>query len=259
MGEQMPLTGVNPPKNLSASSIGSLKQCPLLFKYRKIDRLPEEPSEALVGGSFVHAILESLFKLPAEERTLESARHIARAEWNKEWKTKAHAAVQTKEGRNKFRWNAWWAVENYFKMEDPTQINPQGVEFWVRGPLAGVPMVGIIDRWHKDGEEVVITDYKTGKFPQKRFQDEKVFQMMIYVVMLEDKLKAEVDRAELLFVSAGKVMTVKPTDELREQTKKETKLAWDEVLERCSTGDFPPRTSKLCDYCSFKNICPAWN
>jgi putative RecB family exonuclease len=44
-------------------------QCPLLYRFRVIDRLPEAPSPAAVRGTVVHAVLERLFDLPAAERT----------------------------------------------------------------------------------------------------------------------------------------------------------------------------------------------
>ena len=53
---------------LSPSRAGDFKQCPLLYRFRAIDRLPETPSRAQVRGTLVHAVLERLFELPAAER-----------------------------------------------------------------------------------------------------------------------------------------------------------------------------------------------
>ena len=35
--------------------------CPLLYRFRVIDRLPEPPSPAAARGTLVHAVLERLF------------------------------------------------------------------------------------------------------------------------------------------------------------------------------------------------------
>jgi putative RecB family exonuclease len=43
---------------LSPSRASDFKQCPLLYRFRAIDRLPEPPSTAQVRGSVVHAALE---------------------------------------------------------------------------------------------------------------------------------------------------------------------------------------------------------
>ncbi len=48
--------------------------CPLLYRFRVIDRLPERPSMDAVRGSVVHKVLEELFDLPAVERTPDRAR-----------------------------------------------------------------------------------------------------------------------------------------------------------------------------------------
>ena len=58
---------------LSPSRAADFKQCPLLYRFRAIDRLPEPPSPAQVRGSVVHAALERLYALPADERHRETA------------------------------------------------------------------------------------------------------------------------------------------------------------------------------------------
>ena len=58
---------------LSPSRAADFKQCPLLYRFRTIDRLPQAPSSAATRGTVVHAVLERLFDLPAAERTVEAA------------------------------------------------------------------------------------------------------------------------------------------------------------------------------------------
>ena len=43
--------------------------CPLLYRFRAIDRLPEPPTVATARGTLVHAALERLFDLPTAART----------------------------------------------------------------------------------------------------------------------------------------------------------------------------------------------
>ncbi|PWQ88771.1 exodeoxyribonuclease V subunit beta, partial [Enterococcus faecium] len=49
------------------------KQCPLLYRFRAIDRLPEPKTEAQVKGTLVHAVLEELHSWPREQRTYPAA------------------------------------------------------------------------------------------------------------------------------------------------------------------------------------------
>ena len=57
--------------------------CPLLYRFRVIDRLPERPSPAATRGTVVHAVLERLFDLPAGQRTLERAAAMVEPQWQR--------------------------------------------------------------------------------------------------------------------------------------------------------------------------------
>src|SRR6478736_7702578 len=59
--------------SLSPSRASDFMTCPLLYRFRVVDRLPERPSVAAVRGSVVHKVLEELFDLPSSDRTLERA------------------------------------------------------------------------------------------------------------------------------------------------------------------------------------------
>ena len=64
---------------LSPCRAADFMHCPLLYRFRVVDRLPEAPAPAAVRGTVVHAVLERLFDLPALERTFEAARGAAGA------------------------------------------------------------------------------------------------------------------------------------------------------------------------------------
>src|SRR5215212_8992215 len=71
------------PTALSPSRAADFMQCPLLYRFRVVDRLAEAPSPAAVRGTVVHAVLERLFDLPAPERTLAAARSMPGAQWER--------------------------------------------------------------------------------------------------------------------------------------------------------------------------------
>src|SRR5581483_1424318 len=67
---------------LSPSRAADFKQCPLLYRFRAIDRLPEAPSTAQVRGSVVHAALEQLYGLPAGQRDPDTAKSLVATAWD---------------------------------------------------------------------------------------------------------------------------------------------------------------------------------
>src|SRR5207237_9202666 len=68
---------------ISPSRAGDFMTCPLLYRFRVIDRLPEPPSPAAARGTLVHAVLERLFDRPAAERTPQLARSLTGPEWDR--------------------------------------------------------------------------------------------------------------------------------------------------------------------------------
>ena len=69
--------------SLSPSRAADFMTCPLLYRFRVIDRLPEPPTTATARGTLVHAALERLFDLPAAGRTPEAGRALLAAEWDR--------------------------------------------------------------------------------------------------------------------------------------------------------------------------------
>ena len=67
---------------LSPSRAADFKQCPLLFRFRTIDKLEGPPSPAAARGTLVHAVLEHLFDLPAADRTPAAAVALLEPRWS---------------------------------------------------------------------------------------------------------------------------------------------------------------------------------
>jgi putative RecB family exonuclease len=67
---------------LSPSRASDFKQCPLLYRFRAVDKLPAPPSPAAARGTLVHAVLERLFDLPAGERNPSAAGALLGPQWD---------------------------------------------------------------------------------------------------------------------------------------------------------------------------------
>jgi putative RecB family exonuclease len=79
------LPGVELPRQatLSPSRAADFKTCPLLYRLRSIDRIPQRTTADQARGTLVHAVLEQLFDLPAAERTPEAAAALVAPAWQR--------------------------------------------------------------------------------------------------------------------------------------------------------------------------------
>jgi putative RecB family exonuclease len=257
-----PIPKAKRPKYLSPSAIGTLEQCPFRFKLQKIDKVKEAPTEEQLLGIFVHEVLENLLKVePPEGRTEEKAKAISRQLWDRGWEGKVRKVVAKSE-INDFRWKTWWCLENYFRLEDPTALAPKGLEEWLDFTVEGVRMKGVIDRWLVDDSgRFVVTDYKTGKTPDPRYRDDKVFQLAVYAYGLEQQIDHPIDEIEWLYLKDGDRIRLEVEPSHQTDMVNIVTSAWKELNERCESGDFPTKKSRLCDWCGFKSngMCPAWS
>ena len=245
------------PPYLSPSSISTFHQCPLKYKFSRIDGLTERPTIHTVLGNFVHQILEDLYALPEIERTLDNARTLSRQWWDEKYGTEVTETL--KENGQQFRWKAWWCIENLWKLENPQNVQLAGIEKEVTGECNGVAVRGFIDRYeHLDDGTLFIGDYKTGKLPHQRFMKDKFTQLLIYAVMLEITGVGKASKLGLIYLAGPEVRTAYVTDEDLETTASLIVNTKKMVDTYCEEGVFPHKVSNLCGWCDFKKICPAW-
>ena len=250
---------LKPPPYLSPSSISTFQQCPLKYKFSRIDGLQDPPTEATLRGNFVHSILEDLYSLPKDERTLDRAKLVAKEWWEMEYAEKIAPYVKGDEAVRLFRWSSWWCVENLFAMEDPTALHFDGIETELNDTIDGVAIKGFIDRWRNTDDGIIVGDYKTGKTPSPRYRDDKYFQLLLYAYVLEKQLNQTVKEIELLFIKDAVLLSKTVTDEDRENVRSTVVHIRKEIDLRCVSGEFEPIKHRLCDWCSYKKICPEWN
>ena len=247
-----------PPPHLSASSISTFQQCPLRYKYSRIDELPEPPTEASLMGNFVHDVLEALYRESNSDRTTSTARMLAAKVWQ-DYEGRASSLLHNSaDAIRRFRWNSWWCIEKLFSMEDPTACEFDGLEHEINHSVNGVLIKGFIDRWHLDNDEIVIGDYKTGKTPKPHYAGDKFFQLLLYGVVLKEQLNKEIKSLELLYIKDGERLIKTPTADDMDNVYETVLAIRTGIDERCTSGEFEYKPSRLCDWCSFKAICPYW-
>jgi putative RecB family exonuclease len=153
---------------LSPSRAADFKQCPLLYRFRAIDRLPEPPSTAQLRGSVVHAALEQLYGLPAVQRGPETATALVGPAWQRMLAEEPGLTAEfDREQQAELLDEARALLSGYYRLEDPTRFDPQSCEQRVEVELAdGTLLRGFIDRIDvAPTGELRVVDYKTGKAP----------------------------------------------------------------------------------------------
>ena len=168
---------------LSFSRVARFAQCKHAFKLHYVDRLPAEPSDSLVLGKLVHAVLEQLLlDHVREERVGRIERSAVRAAW-KLAATEGGLADPTlfAEGLA--------MVEQAVRDEGAIDArNVIGIEHPFRLRAGRFDVVGFIDRVDAvDDETVRVIDYKSNRL---LFTDEEVdqsLQMSLYDVAVQQQ------------------------------------------------------------------------
>ncbi|ANI40516.1 RecB family exonuclease [Mycolicibacterium vaccae] len=249
---------------LSPSRASDFKQCPLLYRFRAIDRLPEPSSAAQVRGSVVHAALEDLYQLPAADRVPETAAALVAPAWERMLAERPSLAADIEPGLHaELLEQARVLLSGYYRLEDPTRFDPQSCEQRVEVELAdGTLLRGFVDRIDVAATgEVRVVDYKTGKAPPEAWalaEFKAMFQMKFYAVALLRSRGVMPTRLRLLYLADRQVLDYSPTLDELERFEKTLMAIWRAIQSAGATGDFRPNPSKLCDWCAHRAHCPAF-
>lgn len=249
---------------LSPSRAADFKQCPLLYRFRAIDRLPEPSSPAQLRGSLVHAALEQLYGLPAEQRVPDTALGLLAPAWDQVVAGEPTLADEfAPEQRELLLAEAAKLLSGYYRLEDPTRFNPQSCEQRVEVELEdGTLLRGFVDRIDVAATgEVRVVDYKTGKAPSEAWaaaEFKALFQMKFYAVALLRSRGVLPTRLRLIYLADEQLLDYSPElDELQRFEKTLTAI-WRAIQSAGVTGDFPPRPSRLCKWCAHQSLCPEF-
>jgi putative RecB family exonuclease len=272
--------------SLSPSRAADFKTCPLLYRFRTIDRLPERRSPAAVRGTLVHAVLEKLYDLPAAERTPEAARALLPAAWAElraepgvaelfapaetppetSAETSAETPAESSAGTPAVPdLDAWLAsagalVDTYFTLEDPTRIQPSGREQLVEVTLPdGLLLRGFVDRLDiAPSGALRVVDYKTGAMPREAFEAKALFQMKFYALVLWRTRGVVASQLKLLYLGDGDALIYAPDEGELVRFERTLLAIWAAIERAVATGDFRPNRSRLCGWCDHQALCPAF-
>ena len=249
---------------LSPSRASDFKQCPLLYRFRAIDRLPEPSSTAQVRGSVVHAALEQLYALPAAERGPETAASLVAPAWERVVAEQPSVADDIDPGlQTELFEQARSLLSGYYRLEDPTRFDPQSCEQRVEVELEdGTLLRGFVDRIDvAPSGELRVVDYKTGKAPPEAralAEFKAMFQMKFYAVALLRSRGVMPSRLRLMYLADSQVLDYTPDRDELLRFEKTLMAIWRAIQSAGATGDFRPSPSRLCDWCAHQTRCPAF-
>ncbi|WP_442941152.1 RecB family exonuclease [Nocardia sp. NBC_00403] len=246
---------------LSPSRAMDFKQCPLKYRFRAIDRIPEPPSRNAVRGTVVHAVLEDLYGLPAAERSPERAALLAEPAWARVLAEQPEIDELVADGGlAEFLGEVRTLIETYYRLEDPTRFDPESCESRVEVELDdGVLLRGFVDRIDvAPTGQLRVVDYKTGRAPGVAQEAKALFQLKFYALVVLRTRGILPTQLRLIYLADEQLLTYAPDEDELLRFERTLSALWQAILEAGRTGDFRPNTSWLCDYCAYKDLCPEF-
>lgn len=247
---------------LSPSRAGDFLSCPLLFRYRTIDRLPGSSSPEAVRGTLVHQVLEDIFDHPAAERTPATAHAMLEPAW---------AALRERSGQARevaatLDEPSWLAsahelLDRWFVLEDPTRLEPAEREAYVEATLpSGLTLRGVIDRLDEAPDGALrVVDYKTSSAVRESGEQRALFQLRLYALALWRTRGVVPSVLQLVYLGeTSEMVRYEPDEQDLLATERKIDAVWAAIEESRRTGVFEPNRGPQCSWCDYKPHCPAW-
>jgi putative RecB family exonuclease len=246
------------PASLSPSRLQDFQSCPRKYQHSAVDRIAQPASYATLKGIFFHAVLERLFDLPPEERTIEAARgfvdgaaadtltpeRLAEAGCDDDRVATMHREIDQ-------------ILTTYFSMEDPRTVDAVGVEMKIGEQIDGTPVYGILDRLDRlaDGT-LTIVDYKTGSVPNRDYDSQTFANAELYAALCEAGLGERPTQIRLLYVAKGQELLRTVTEPVVNARRDAAGRAWTRINRYYQEGEFPAKPSRsACRFCAYKDRC----
>jgi putative RecB family exonuclease len=250
---------------LSPSRAGDFVSCPLLFRFRTIDRLPESPSVDAVRGTVVHKVLEDLFDLPAPDRTPERAAAMVVPAWEAVLEAEPILSTLFTDADEGAAVGAWLTscrsvLARYFILEDPRLLEPADRELYVEAVTdTRLLLRGVIDRVDVATDGAIrLVDYKSSRSPSAEYEGRALFQLKFYALVIWRTRGVVPKRLQLIYLANAEVLSYDPDEQDLLATERKVQAIWEAVRRAQQSGDWQPSPGPLCRWCSHQALCPAY-
>jgi putative RecB family exonuclease len=252
-----------PEWSLSPSRALDFKNCALLYRFRVIDKLPEPPSIDAARGTVIHGILEKLFDLAAADRTIAAAIDLAEPQWQELMSEDPELATlvgTTAGGLAALLQSTSNLLDSYFALEDPQRLEPAEREVLVETTLpSGIHLKGFVDRLDRSpAGDLRVVDYKSGKSPHESFEGKALFQLRFYALVLWRSTGVLPRLLRLYYLSDREILDYSPDAADLESLERQVEAIAKAITKARETGDWREKPSKLCGWCAYQAVCPAF-
>lgn len=201
-------------------------------------------------------MFEFFYKLPPEDRTENSARQTATEQLVTFSQENSDYTIWDPDDEQVkwFKQQAWSYIKSIWDIEDPADVEVVETEMDIETQMGSVPFRGIIDRVERINGELVISDYKTGKAPIRRFMAPKLAQVVLYAAVVNQTLTEAPKRARLLFLG-DQVVSTTPSKASMNREVKALEKTWETIHWSLETDIFPTDPGPLCGWCPHVDIC----
>ena len=251
---------------VSWSALSTFRTCPLKYKFRYVDGLPEESvSSALVFGTGIHTAVEQHYQaiLSGDPKPdLEALLFAYRSAWL------PHVPDSIQFGSSETRASLDTLASKMLTafLSSPAasiQGRVLGVEEEIRGMLVeGVPdLYGRVDLLTEDADTLVVTDIKTsrGKWSQEQVEDSGE-QLLLYSHLASEISPGKKIATRFLVLTKTKEPVIEEhVREVNPAAVKRTLAGVERVWRAIESGVFYPAPSTVgCAGCGYRAACRAW-
>jgi len=251
---------------VSWSALSTFRQCPLKYRFRYLENLPEESvSSALVFGTGIHSTVEQHFQAALSGEEQPDVERLMFA-YRSAWLPHDPDAIQFGSTETRASLDALAAKMLTAFLNSPAasvQGRVLGVEEEIRGMLVeGVPdLYGRVDLLTEDSDSLVITDIKTsrGKWSQEQVEDSGE-QLLLYSHLASEISPGKKIATRLLVLTKTKEPQIEEhVREVEPGNVKRTLSGVERVWRAISAGNFYPAPSTVgCAGCGYRAACRAW-
>ena len=234
---------------------GDFQTCPLLYRFRVIDRLPEPLSPPALRGTLVHEVLEAIYDLPRERRTLEEAVMLVAPQWERRLAEEPGVAdelvARGRTCRGGWPGSAIWSRPTSIWRILGIWSPPPGSSGWRRSCSPAWSCADSSTGWtaHPTVPCGSSTTRRAAR-PDQGFEARAMFQMRFYALVLWRMHGRVPDLLQLMYLSTGVVLRYQPDEADLLATERKIEALWRAIDQASRTGDFRPNPSSLCDWCA---------